>query len=57
MLFPRLMDWSSCRPFFLIEPDGRIAVSEFGFTKAGLNAIAGFEYFAPNDGLPAARPG
>jgi peroxiredoxin len=42
---------------FLIEPDGRIAVSDYGFTKAGLNAIAGFEYFTPNDGLPATRPG
>jgi peroxiredoxin len=42
---------------FLIHPDGKIAVSEYGFTKAGLNALAGFEYFTSNDGLPAARPG
>jgi hypothetical protein len=32
-------------------------VSEFGFTKAGLNRIAGSEFFKPNDGLPATRPG
>jgi peroxiredoxin len=42
---------------FLIQPDGRVAVSDFGFTKAGLNQMAGFEFFTPNDGLPAARPG
>jgi peroxiredoxin len=42
---------------FLIEPDGNISVSEFGFTKAGLNQIAGFDFFTPNDGLPATRPG
>jgi peroxiredoxin len=42
---------------FLIQPDGKIAVSEYGFTKAGLNQIADFEFFKPNDGLPATRPG
>jgi peroxiredoxin len=42
---------------FLIAPDGTITVSDFGFTKAGLNRIAGFEFFRPNDGLPATRPG
>jgi peroxiredoxin len=42
---------------FLIEPDGTVSVSEFGFTKAGLNQVAGFEFFAANDGLPARRPG
>jgi peroxiredoxin len=42
---------------FLIAPDGPIKVSDFGFTKAGLNQIAGFEFFKPNDGLPASRPG
>ena len=42
---------------FLIQPDGKIIVSEFGFTKAGLNRIAGFEFFKPNDGMPATRPG
>src|SRR6185503_17418831 len=30
---------------FLINPDGTIRVSEYGFTKAGLNQIAGFEFF------------
>ena len=42
---------------FLVQPDGKIAVSDYGFTKAGLNQIAGFEFFTPNDGLPASRPG
>jgi peroxiredoxin len=42
---------------FLIQPDGTIALSEYGFTKAGLNQIAGFEFFSPTDGLPAVRPG
>ena len=42
---------------FLIKADGTVAVSNFGFTKAGLNQIAGFEFFAPNDGLPSTRPG
>ena len=42
---------------FLIDPDRKITVSEYGFTKAGLNAIAGFEMFTPGDGLPAFRPG
>jgi peroxiredoxin len=42
---------------FLIQPDGTISVSEFGFTKAGLNGIAGFAFFTTSDGLPATRPG
>jgi peroxiredoxin len=42
---------------FLIEPNGKVTVSDHGFTKAALNQIAGFEFFTPNDGLPAARPG
>ena len=42
---------------FLIQPDGKITLSEYGFTKAGLNQIAGFPFFTPNDGIPAARPG
>jgi peroxiredoxin len=42
---------------FLIEPDGKIAASEYGFSKAALNKIAGFEFFTRNDGLPATRPG
>jgi peroxiredoxin len=42
---------------FLIQPDRKITVSDFGFTKAGLNQMAGFEFFTPNDGLPAMRPG
>ncbi len=42
---------------FLIEPDGTISLSDHGFTKSGLNRIAGFEFFKPNDGIPATRPG
>ena len=42
---------------FVIQPDGKISTSEYGFTKAGLNQIAGFEFFTPGDGLPATRPG
>jgi len=42
---------------FLIQPDGTIAVSDYGFTKAGLNQIAGFEFFTANDRVPATRPG
>jgi peroxiredoxin len=42
---------------FLIGPDMKIVVSDYGFTKAGLNGIAGFDFFAPDDGLPATRPG
>ena len=42
---------------FLIQQDGKVAVSAHGFTKAALNQIAGFEFFTANDGLPATRPG
>jgi peroxiredoxin len=42
---------------FLIQQDGTISVSEFGFTKAGLNRIAGFEFFTADDRIPATRPG
>jgi len=42
---------------FLIQPDGKVSVSDFGFTKAGLNQVAGFEFFTAADGLPARRPG
>jgi peroxiredoxin len=42
---------------FLIQPDGTITLSEFGFTKFGLNRIAGYEFFTAKDALPATRPG
>ena len=42
---------------FLIQPDGKVAVSAHGFTKEALNKIAGFEFLTSNDGLPATRPG
>ena len=42
---------------FIVQRDGTISLSEFGFTKSSLNQIAGFDFFTLNDGLPAARPG
>ncbi len=42
---------------FIVGTNGRIELSDYGFTKASLNSIAGFEFFRPNDGLPASRPG
>jgi peroxiredoxin len=42
---------------FIVQRDGTISSSEFGFSKSALNQIAGFEFFTPNDGLPDARPG
>jgi peroxiredoxin len=42
---------------FIIEQDGKIGMSDNGFSKASLNQIAGYELFKPNDGLPATRPG
>jgi peroxiredoxin len=41
----------------IIQPDGTISLSDFGFTKASLNEIAGFEFFPPNDGIRASLPG
>jgi peroxiredoxin len=42
---------------FFIQPDGKIILSDFGFTKDTLNQIAGFPFFTPDDGLPSSRPG
>src|SRR5207245_761277 len=42
---------------FVVQPEGTISLSEFGFTKHSLNEIAGFPFFTPDDGLPASRPG
>ena len=42
---------------FLVQPDGKIALSDFGFSKDSLNQIAGFPFFTPDDGLPSSRPG
>ena len=42
---------------FVVQPDGTISLSEFGFTKHSLNEIAGFPFFTPDDGLPSSRPG
>src|SRR5215470_12334534 len=36
---------------FLIQQDGTISLSDFGFTKAALNQIAGFPFFTANDRL------
>jgi peroxiredoxin len=42
---------------FIIQPDGIISLSDFGFSKPALNEIAGFDIFPANDRLPARRPG
>jgi len=42
---------------FIVQRDGTINLSDFGFSKSALNQIAGFEFFTSNDGLPATRPG
>jgi len=42
---------------FIVEQDGKISMSDNGFSKASLNQIAGYDLFTPNDGLPATRPG
>ena len=42
---------------FVVQPDGTISLSEFGFTKHSLNEPAGFSFFTPDDGLPSSRPG
>ncbi len=42
---------------FVIQTDGRISLSDFGFSKETLNRIAGFPFFTPNDGFPEMRPG
>jgi len=42
---------------FIVQSDGTVNLSDFGFNKSTLNQIAGFEFFTPNDGLPATRPG
>jgi peroxiredoxin len=42
---------------FIVKMDGKISLSDFGFTKDTLNQIAGFPFFTPNDGLPSSRPG
>jgi peroxiredoxin len=42
---------------FLIEPNGTIALSECGFSKDGLNQMAGFELLPAADKLPSFRPG
>jgi peroxiredoxin len=42
---------------FIVQPDGSVSLSDFGFSKATLNEIAGFAFFTPGDGLPAHRPG
>jgi peroxiredoxin len=42
---------------FVIQADGSVSLSDFGFSKETLNRIAGFPLFTPNDGLPETRPG
>jgi peroxiredoxin len=42
---------------FMVGSDGMIKLSDYGFGKATLSAIAGQEMFQPGDGIPATRPG
>jgi len=42
---------------FIIQSDGSVSLSDFGFSKDTLNQIAGFAFFTSDDGLPATRPG
>ena len=43
---------------FLIGKDGKIQLSDYGFSKATLSELAGpLQLFSPDDGLPATRPG
>jgi peroxiredoxin len=42
---------------FIIQSDGIVSLSDFGFSKDTLNQIAGFAFFTSDDGLPATRPG
>jgi peroxiredoxin len=42
---------------FMVQKNGTISLSDFGFTKDTLNQIAGFHFFTPDDGLPSSRPG
>ena len=42
---------------FMIQTDGTVSVSDFGFSKRTLNHLAGFPLFTPNDGFPETRPG
>ena len=42
---------------FVVQPDGTIGLSDFGFSKDTLNQIVGFSFLAPDDGLPSRRPG
>ncbi len=42
---------------FMVQRNGTISLSDFGFTKDTLNQIAGFPFFTPDDGVPSSRPG
>jgi peroxiredoxin len=43
---------------FVVGTDGKIRISDYGFSKATLSEIAKpFRLFAADDGLPATRPG
>ncbi len=42
---------------FMVQRDGTVSLSDYGFSKATLNQVAGFAFFTPDDGLPAQRPG
>jgi peroxiredoxin len=42
---------------FIVQKNGTISLSDFGFAKDSLNQIAGFPFFTSDDGLPSSRPG
>src|SRR5262245_17114517 len=42
---------------FSVDTTGTIQLSDFGFSKATLSQIAGFEMFSANDGMNSTRPG
>jgi len=42
---------------FIVQSDGSVSLSDFGFSKETLNQIAGFTFFTSDDGFPATRPG
>ena len=42
---------------FTVGSDGRIQLSDYGFSKETISTVAGHEMFRPDDGIPATRPG
>ncbi len=42
---------------FVVGSDGKIQLTDYGFSKATLNTIAGHDIFSADDGIPSLRPG